>query len=138
MDYPPDIFQRHKLVGDYLLYAALTGFVSIILYIAWNFAEGIIYFPVVILGLVAFAILFSNPRLNLIVVLLGFVSLTDYNKGFQNHRSHLRAVFRHLPGPLVSITRIHHPRTLCPYTNRPGRSPSADCCYLLYPRRSHL
>lgn len=83
MDYPPDIFQRHKQVGDYLLYAALSGFVLIILYIAWNFAEDIIYFPVVILGLVAFAFLFSNPRLNLIVVLLGFVSLTDYNKGFQ-------------------------------------------------------
>ena len=78
-----DIFQRYKRLGDALLYTALSGLVLIILYGAWTFAEGIIYLPIVLLGIVAFAFLFSNPRLNLIVVLLGFVSLTDYNSGFQ-------------------------------------------------------
>ena len=78
-----DIFQRYRRRGDLLLYALLAGSLAIILYGAWTFAEGILYLPVAILGLAAFAFLFAHPRLNLIVVLLGFVSLTDYNTGFQ-------------------------------------------------------
>ena len=83
MDNQLDIFRRFRRRGDLLLYTFLVGSILIILYTAWTFAEGIIYFPVVVAGAVAFAFLFSNPRLNLIVVLLGFVSLTDYNRGFQ-------------------------------------------------------
>ena len=78
-----DNFHHYKRRGELLLYALLTGLIGIVLLGAWTFAEGIIYFPIVILGLAAFCFLFSNPRLNLIVVLLGFVSLTDYNSGFQ-------------------------------------------------------
>lgn len=83
MDNHLDIFQRYRRRGDLLLYTFLIGSILIVLYGAWTFAEGIVYLPVVILGLVTFAVLFSNPRLNLIVVLLGFVSLTDYNSGLQ-------------------------------------------------------
>lgn len=75
--------QHYRRRGDILLYILLAGSLGLILYGAWVAGEDIIFAPVVIVGLVLFGVLFTMPRLNLIVVLAGFVTLTDYNRGFQ-------------------------------------------------------
>ena len=75
--------QRYRRQGDVILYALLAVALALILYGTRVAGEALIYFPVVLIGLVVAAILFSHPRLNLIVVLAGFVTLTDYNPGLQ-------------------------------------------------------
>ena len=75
--------QRYRRRGDFILYAMLVFALVIILYGTWVAGEALIYFPIVLIGLIAAAVLFSHPRLNLIVALAGFVTLTDYNAGLQ-------------------------------------------------------
>ena len=73
----------YKLRGTLFLYGALFGSLCLVLLATWKLGEGIILLPFLLLGLVGFVFLFKYPRVNLICVLVGFLSLTNYSEGFQ-------------------------------------------------------
>ena len=76
----PDRFTRF---GNTVLILALAISLGLLLLLIWQAPEALPFVPVLTLALAGGLLLFRYPLVNLTVVLLGFIALTDYSTGIQ-------------------------------------------------------